>query len=178
MPSTFVDPKSVVAALSIEPGSSVADFGCGTGYFSIECAKAVGDEGRVYAIDVLPSALESVESQAKTLGIRNITAKRANLERENGSGLEPNRVDWVIAKDLFFQNKDRETIMREIGRVLRPGGRALLMEWSKDDVGVGPDAESRVSQSELRSLAETVGFSVERDIQVGAFHYAFVIKKA
>jgi ubiquinone/menaquinone biosynthesis C-methylase UbiE len=176
-PNTFVDPKTVIRQLGLVSGNIVADFGCGAGYFSVESARVVGESGCVYAIDVLPSALESIESQAKTGGLRNIVVKRANLERENGSNLPPSSVDCVIAKDIFFQNKNRDVMMREISRVLRPGGRALIMEWSKEDMGVGPDVALRVSQDELKTLAGGAGFSMERDLPVGAFHYAFVMKK-
>ena len=62
----FVDPVAVVNQLPVEPGNQVADFGCGSGYFSFEFARRVGMEtGRVHALDVLPSALEAVASQSR-----------------------------------------------------------------------------------------------------------------
>lgn len=175
--STFVDPKAVIQQLGALSRNVVADFGCGAGYFSIESARAVGEKGLVYAIDVLPSALEAIESQARTQGFQNIVPKRANLEQENGSGLPPVSIDWVIAKDIFFQNKNRDIMMREIARILRPGGRVLVMEWTKEDMGVGPDMALRVSPDELKALAGQAGFSFERDVPVGAFHFAFIAKK-
>lgn len=177
IPSTFVDPKAVIRQLGSLSGNVVADFGCGAGYFSIESARAVGENGLVYAIDVLPSALEAIESQARTQGLQNVVPKRANLEQENGSGLPPASVDWVIAKDVFFQNKSRDIMMREIARILRPNGRVLVMEWSKEDMGVGPDMALRLSSDEMKSLAGQASLSFERDVPVGAFHFAFIAKK-
>ncbi len=176
--TTFVDPKAVMQETGMLPGNIVADFGCGAGFFSIESARIVGDEGRVYALDVLPSALEAIESQAKALGLRNIVATRVNIEREEGSKLPPNSVDWVIAKDVFFQNQNRDIMMREIARILKSGGQALIMEWNPDDMGIGPEVSVRVSRDELKSLATATGLSIDRNILVGAFHYAFVVKKA
>lgn len=177
LPSTFVDPRSVVRSLPVAPKGVVADFGCGAGYFSVEFARAVGDDGEVIAIDVLPSALEAMESQIKTLGIRNIRTKRANLEREGGSGLQPASVDWVVAKDILFQNQNKEVILREIARVLRPGGRALIMEWSPESPSVGPDAGTRLSSEVLKELLGKSGLHVEQEVPVGAFHYAFLATK-
>lgn len=176
--TAFVDPKAVIRSLPVQPKGVVADFGCGAGYFSVEFAKAVGDDGSVIAIDVLPSALEAMRSRIKTEGLRNITVKRANLERENGSGLESASVDWIIAKDVLFQNAKKDILINEIARVLRPGGQAIVMEWSPVAGGaIGPDSELRVPQDHLKRLLQSAGFSAINDLPVGAFHYAFLVTK-
>lgn len=176
--STFVDPKSVIRALPVEPKGIVADFGCGAGYFAIEFAKVVGNDGQVIAIDILPSALEAMESQAKMFNLRNIKTKRENLEKENGSGLAPSSIDWVIAKDMLFQNDKKDVILREMYRVLRPAGHGLIMEWNPESGSkVGPESGTRVSPDDMKKLLLGVGFSEATDIPVGAFHYAFLVTK-
>lgn len=172
----FVNPVTVVGQLSVEPGSKVADFGCGAGYFSFEFAKCVGAEGCVYALDVLPSALEAVASRVKTLGLSNIVVKRVNLERENGSGLPEASLDWVIVKDMLFQNEHKDVILSEVARVLKPGGRALIMEWDPNEEVVGPEKALRIGLDETRGLVEKAGLHFERTINVGGFHYAFEVK--
>lgn len=175
--ATFVDPKEVVRSLPVAPQGTIADFGCGAGYFSVEFAKAVGEEGNVIALDVLPSALEAVESQVKTLGLKNISTRRANLENENGSGLPPASVDWVISKDILFQNEKKSVILGEIARVLRPGGHALIMEWSPEAPGVGPNIGSRVAPEALKHLVAEAGLTLGQEVPVGGFHYAFLVTK-
>lgn len=174
---TFADPSAIVSQLSIEPGSQVADFGCGSGFFSFEFAKQVGAEGAVWALDILPSALEAVSSRAKILNLSNITTKQVNLERENGSGLAPQSIDWAVIKDILFQNKDKSMILGEVARVLKPGGHAILMEWSPQEMLVGPDKELRISPEQLRTLVEAAHLAVEKELEVGGFHYAFLVKK-
>jgi ubiquinone/menaquinone biosynthesis C-methylase UbiE len=175
---SFVNPETLIRQIAdIAPGSSVVDFGCGSGYFSFAFAKAVGREGRVTALDILPSALEAVASRAKILGLPNVLTKRANLEKENGSGLEAGSVDWVILKDMLFQNDDKAAILREAYRVLRPGGRVLLMEWNGHDASVGPDTHLRIAPEAVVELAQKTGFSVAKELQAGDFHYAFVLGK-
>ncbi len=175
---SFVDPKSVVSQLAIESGSQVADFGCGSGYFSFEFSKRVGTEGgMVYALDVLPSALEAVASRAKMLGLGNISTKRVNLENEQGSGLAPESMDWVVLKDVLLQNQKKDIMLREVVRVLKPGGRVLIMEWNPDESLVGPEKRLRIQPEELKKLIAAVNLSVETELSVGGFHYAFVVKK-
>ena len=173
----FVDPAAVVSRLSVEPGSHVADFGCGSGYFSFEFARRVGSEGAVYALDVLPSALEAVASRAKTLGLSNVLIKRVNLENEQGSGLGTASMDWVIMKDVLLQNRKKDVMLHEAARILKPGGQALIMEWNPDESLVGPEKSLRVKPEELKQLIAQASLSVENELNVGGFHYAFIVKK-
>lgn len=174
----FVDPATVANQLSIGSGNQVADFGCGSGYFTFEFARRVGaDGGVVWALDVLPSALEAVASRAKTLGLFNISTKRVNLENEQGSGLPPSSMDWIILKDVLLQNQKKDVMLREVKRVLKSGGHALIMEWNPDEALVGPEKQLRIKPEELKGLLTQVQLSVEQELNVGGFHYAFVVKK-
>lgn len=178
-PSTlaFVDPALVINQLDVVPGSTVADFGCGSGFFSFEFSKKVGSEGVIHALDVLPAALEAVTSRAKTLSLTNVLVKRVNLEKENGSGLNSDSVDWVVLKDILFQNQKKDVILREVVRVLKPGGHALIMEWDTKELMVGPEKELRIGQEALKELLKQAALVMEKEINVGGFHYGFVVKK-
>lgn len=174
---TFVDPAVMVRKLELAPGTTVADFGCGAGYFTFEAAKAVGAEGKVYALDILPAALEAVMSRVKVLGLSNVETKRANLEKIGGSGLQSESVDWVILKDMLFQNDNKEIILQEIFRILKPDGRVFLMEWIPADVPMGPEEGMRVSEEDARMLIEKAGLHPENNIPAGDFHYALIARK-
>ncbi len=173
---TFVDPEQVIGSLEVVKGDTVADFGCGAGFFSFEFAKRTAPDGTVYALDVLPAALEAVASRAKTLGITNVVTKRVNLEQENGSTLAPQSVNWVILKDMLFQNQKKDIILREVRIILKPVGHALIMEWSPGESFVGPEKSLRHSPDELKGLVEAANLAVEKEIPVGGFHYAFLVK--
>lgn len=178
--AAFVDPEIVVSQSQVMPGATVVDFGCGSGYFSLAFARAVGKDGKVYAMDILPSALEAVASRAKLLGLTNIVTKRANLEREHGTGLPDASADWIIMKDVLFQNEHKDVMLREASRILRTGGRVFIMEWAKDERGlesVGPEADLRVTKEALMELAKTAGLRFLQEYQVGDFHYAAAFEK-
>ena len=102
-PNQFINPADIINHLGVLRNSIVADFGCGSGYFSVPLAQFIGEEGKVYALDVLASALESDESKAKIHGLSNIITKRVNLEKEGGSKFSNESMDWVILKDMLFQ---------------------------------------------------------------------------
>ncbi len=176
-PLTFVDPAQALASLPIQFGQKAVDFGCGSGYFSFEFAKRVGADGQVIALDILPAALEAVASRAKTLGLQNLETRRVNLEKEGGSQLLAESVDWVVIKDMLFQNGNKKVILAEALHVLRPMGHAFIMEWKPEAQSVGPGVELRIKPSELKKLLTETGFTVVEELPVGGFHYAFLVKK-
>jgi ubiquinone/menaquinone biosynthesis C-methylase UbiE len=155
----------------------VADFGCGPGYFSLPFAKAIGEDGKLYALDVLPQSLETVAGKAKNAGIRNIITNRVNLEKENGSKIENESLDWIILKDVLFQNQKKDIMIAEVYRVLKLGGKALVVEWNEKKSMIGPQAELRIASNVLKKNFIDQKFSLEKDIEAGDFHYAFVVVK-
>jgi ubiquinone/menaquinone biosynthesis C-methylase UbiE len=175
--NSFVKPEEVLDQLDMVANASVADFGCGSGFFSLAFARAVGKTGCVYALDILPSSLEAVASRAKALGLSNVIAKRVNLEREGGSGLPDNSLDWVIMKDVLFQNKKKEMMLWEAYRVLKPGGFLFIMEWNDTETSMGPELSLRIPREKLTDMLSERGFSPYKDIAAGDYHYALVCQK-
>ena len=173
----FLDPKAIIRQLDVRIGSVVADFGCGSGYFSIPFAEAIGNEGMVYSFDILPAALESVLSKAKVAGLSNVITKRVNLENEKGSKLEDGILDWVVLKDMLFQNQNKAVIISEAYRVLKNGGEILVIEWNNKEQEIGPEMGLRLKEEELVSLVEESGFHDLKKIDAGEFHYAFSARK-
>ncbi|MFA6973654.1 MAG: methyltransferase domain-containing protein [Parcubacteria group bacterium] len=173
----FTDPDFVVKQLDVQAGMKIADFGCGTGYFSLALAKKVGEEGVVYSLDILPQRLESVLSNAKRANLTNIIAKRVNLENPNGSRLEANSIDLAVLKGMLFQNKKKKDILAEAARVLKPGGQALVIEWGMANAAMGPEMQLRISKEALLGIAQQVGLSAAKEVNVGNFHYGVVLVK-
>ena len=173
----FLDPDAIIAQLDVKRGDIAADFGCGPGYFSLPFAKLIGIEGKLYSLDVLTNALETVASKAKNLGIINIVTKHVNLERENGSKLATEMLDWVILKDVLFQNQKKDVIIAEAARVLKSGGRVIVVEWKQGDFTIGPDEELKISPEKMQQLFVDNDFAIEKKIEAGDFHYAFVAVK-
>ena len=172
----FLNVEKIVGELNIAPDEIVADFGAGHGFFTIAFAKKVGSSGQVFAIDVLPTALESIRSQAKIDGLFNIKIVWGNLEKTNGSNLPADICDLVMIANILFQAPDKSAILDEAKRVLKLNGRLAVIEW-KPYIAVGPKKESRMSESELKQLILSKGFSELKTIDAGSHHYGFIFQK-
>lgn len=176
-PETFLDPKQIFDQVEVMPATQGADFGCGPGFFSLELARRAGRTGHVWSLDILPQALESVLGSAAGEGIHTIDVRRVNLERIGGSKLDDSSLDFVVIKDMLFQNKDHAVILQEAYRVLKPNGHLLVIEWNSGESAIGPDRSLRIPAEALRSLLESCGFSIEKSIAAGDFHYGFLASK-
>ncbi len=173
----FLDPAKIIAQLGVAKNSKVADFGSGPGYFTFPFADAVGKDGIVYSFDVLPQITEAVAGRAKFSGATNVIAKRVNLEKAGGTNLKDGQIDWVILKDIIFQNQKKEEIIKEAYRILKSGGSALFIEWNNKQLTVGPSLETRIPEKELKEMLMKEKFTIEKEIEAGSFHYAFIAKK-
>ena len=172
----FLNPEKALEEFGIKEGMKIADFGCGAGYFAILTAKAVGETGIIYAVDVLKTALESVRSTAKAEGLLNIKTVWANLEIKGGSSLEDESVDIVLLANILFQSTKKAAIIKEARRVVKKGGKMIVIDWKKDQP-MGPPQDLIVSEDLIKDLAEKEGFRLERKFSAGDRHWGIIFVK-
>ena len=133
----FLNVDKIASQLDVSLNETIADFGSGYGFFAVAFAKIVGPSGQIFAIDVLPTALEAVRSQAKINGLFNIKIIQGNLEKPNGSTLPGESCDMVFIANILFQVPDKPSLIEEAKRVLKQGGRLAVVEW-KPYIAIGP----------------------------------------
>jgi ubiquinone/menaquinone biosynthesis C-methylase UbiE len=172
----FLDPGETIKQLNITKGMQVADFGCGAGYFVIPTAKIVGDEGKVYALDVLDSALESVRSRARIEGLFNIVPKRCNLEVLMGSQIENDLIDLVLLSNILFQSDNKDGIIKEAVRILRKGGKLAIIDWLPGQF-LGPSKDLIVPIEDIKKMVEENGLRFNKDIQIDNYHWGMIFIK-
>lgn len=173
----FSDPEKNIAQLVVDPGYVVADLGSGAGHYSIALAKAVEETGTVYAIEVQQDLLTKLQLQAQKEGLKNIKTIWADFEDVNGTTLQSQSVDRVIISNTLFQLPDKEGALKEAYRILKPGGRFLLVDWLDSFGGLGPQMEHIVPPNQGRQLSESAGFIFDKDILAGEHHYGMIFKK-
>ena len=172
----FTNPKENLASLHLSDGMTVADLGSGTGAYSLAASKEVVD-GKVYAIEIQKELLERLRSEAESQGLSNIELVWGDLEKEEGSTLKDNAVDALIISNTLFQVENKDTFIKEAKRVLRPAGRALVVDWADSFAGLGPQAENVFGEEKAQKLFTVNGFEIEKVLfDAGDHHYGFVAK--
>ncbi len=173
----FSDPIKNVEQCGIQAGMEIADFGSGSGHYSIAASRALISTGRVYAVDIQQDLLTKLKNQAVGEGLYNIEVIWGNIEKINGTKLRDNSVDLVLLSNILFQLDDKETMVKEAKRVLRSSGRVLVVDWSDSFGGIGPKPESVVRKDVASELFQKNGFHLDREISAGAHHYGLIFKK-
>lgn len=173
----FSDPQKNIEQFNLGPGNYVADFGSGQGHYTFAAAKAVGLGGKVYSIDVQKDILEKLKSEASTKRINNIEVVWANIEKVGGTRLRDNSMDAVIAANVFFQLENKNESCLEIRRILKPGGRLLLVDWSNSFGNMGPQSKDVFYKEKAVELFEKNGFAEDRTISAGSQHYGIIFRK-
>jgi SAM-dependent methyltransferase len=147
------------------PPVEVADLGCGEGYLTIEAAQWAR---KVYAIDHSSDVLARAKAMATRRRAKNIVWKRGELEKVP---LADASVDIAIASQALHHAKEPAKALSEAWRILRPGGRVLILDlrqhdetWVQDKLG---DEWLGFTPDGLKSLLINAGF-VDATVRVGA----------
>ncbi len=173
----FANPEKNVEALGLTPGMAVADFGSGSGQYSLFLARAVGASGRVYAIDVQKDLLARLADVARDNKIRNIECLWGDLERPGGSKLAKESVAAVVVSNLLFQVDNQEAIAKEVSRVLTIGGKVLIVDWRDSFGNLGPNPSQIVKLETAKQIFIDNGFSLVREFSAGEHHYGLILEK-
>jgi ubiquinone/menaquinone biosynthesis C-methylase UbiE len=139
-------PEHVLDVLGIRPGMHVADFGAGSGYFTVRIARRVGAAGRVYAVDMQREMLTLLEKkkQREALPIELVLAEPARPSLPDAS------VDLVLMVDVYHELERPDLTLAQIRRALRPEGRLALVEYRAEDEALAIKPEHKMSLRQIR----------------------------
>jgi ubiquinone/menaquinone biosynthesis C-methylase UbiE len=125
-------PDKLIERSGIKPGMTVMDLGCGSGAFTTFVARAAGEPGKVYAVDIQPSMLYQLErklSKPENQEIRNIELKQAGAYE---LPFPDESFDLVYMVAVLQEIPDKGRALREISRILKPGGILAVTEFLPD----------------------------------------------
>ena len=144
----FHDPDEILEGF-VQPGQTVADIGCGLGYFSIALARIVGADGKVIALDVQPQMIKLARRRAEHQGL----AERIEFRVCNANEIGVKKpVEFVLAFWVAHEIEDLESFLIRVRSLLKPGGQLMIVE-----------PKGHVSASRFTDIVEAVqkkGFEI------------------
>jgi len=167
-------PAELVAALSLEPGSTVADIGAGTGYFNPHLSRAVGAEGAVIAVDIEQTLVDHMATRAERDGTANVQPR---LGKADDPGLTAEEVDLVLLVDTYHHIDGRTAYFTRLKDSVKPGGRLVIVDFKPGEIPVGPPEDHRIPEAKVVSELTEAGWTDGGSLEVLPYQFVRVMKK-
>ena len=174
MNAQFSSPRENVLQLGLREGMKVGDFGSGSGHYSRAAAAIVGHVGKIYAIDVQEDVLKHLKLNTHDQHKSIIDIIWGDIEKSGGTHLREASLDAVILANTLFQMDNRSGLLNEIRRVLKSGGKLMVVDWAGSYSGMGPSPDQVVTEHEAEDLFINGGFHKVKSFRAGAHHYGII----
>jgi ubiquinone/menaquinone biosynthesis C-methylase UbiE len=149
-PHPFITRDRLRETLEPESGERILEIGPGTGYYTLDLAEWIGTEGTVEIFDIQQEMLDHTMQRVEERGAANVTPTQGDAQ---ALPYGDDSVDAVVLTTVLGEIPDQDAALREIARVLRPGGRLVVGELFGDPHYTSPGA--------LRARGEAAGLRFE-----------------
>jgi SAM-dependent methyltransferase len=171
----FAARHAIVDALALPTGSRIADIGAGTGFFTALFAKEVGDDGKVYAVEISPKFLEHLRERVAS---QELTPVRVVEGTQNSVELPPSSVDVAFICDVYHHFESPQDSLASLYSAIRPGGSLVLIDFKRIP-GESPDwilEHVRAGQEFFRAEIEAAGFVFAEEIQLDGLKNNYMLR--
>ena len=168
------EPDLALRLLRIRRGSTVADIGAGSGYFTVRLAKIVGAMGKVYASDIQPGMLTLLQQNVTRARVDNVIPVLGAMDDPR---LPAGSIDLAIMVDVYHELSEPQRMLQRIREALKPDGRLALLEYRAEDPEVPILRDHKMSKAQVRLELEHEGFTQSRVYDDLPWQHLFVFTK-
>jgi ubiquinone/menaquinone biosynthesis C-methylase UbiE len=171
----LIDPCILWAELELPPGTAFLDLGCGQGNYALAAAEIIGSTGVVYALDLWDEGIISLQKRVCQECRSNVRPMVADVQQVP---LETSSVDVALMATVLHDLMEAGTgagALREVARVLKPGGRLAIVEFDKIDGPPGPPRHIRLDPEEVENLVAPYGFHRQKTKKLGDYNYLITL---
>ena len=152
--SQSVDTFLVLSFSGINLHDTVADIGCGPGFFTLPLAKYLVS-GKLYALDINDEMLAACREQVAQARLGNVEILKCD---EFSFPLETGSLDGVFLAFVVQQSPDKPRFLRAVRDLLLPRGWCTILEWYRKETETGPPLERRIDPTDLEVMAREAGY--------------------
>ena len=170
-------PRELVALLGIQPGSTVADVGAGTGMMLPYLSEAVGASGRVVSQDIQQDFLDKAQARAKSRSLSNVTFV---LGTDRNPNLPAGELDLIFCLDAYHHFDYPADMLGHFSRALKPGGRIAIADFYQNKRGPQDKdmkGHIRAEKDEVLREIESNGYQLQSQHDHGTNQYVLVFRK-
>ena len=167
----YQKPHEVIHALNLKSGEVIADIGAGSGYFTFQLARHVGDKGKVYAVDVSPEMILHINRRIRELKANNVVTLLADPD----DPLLPDRsVNRFFFSDSWHHIENQSKYLSLMKRMLKPGGEIVMIDFHKKELPVGPPMQMKIAREDLIKQLDGNGYRLTKEHSFLPYQYFLV----
>jgi ubiquinone/menaquinone biosynthesis C-methylase UbiE len=167
-------PETLVRALRLRPGQTVAEIGSGPGYFTPRLARAVGPSGHVFAVDPEPLVLDVLRKRVARAGVKNVTPV---LGRDDDPMIPRGRCEVAVIINAYHHIHGAPAFLRALAAALPRGARVINVDWNEESE-FGPPPRRRISRARFLRDARRAGLRLVADRPLLAHQYFLELRRA
>lgn len=171
---TWQKPQVVVAALGEVAGKTVVDLGAGTGYFLPHLQRAVGESGKVLALDREEDMVRHLRERAAKEKLSTVEVRKVEGD---DPGLAPSSVDRVLIVDVWHHVGERAAYAKKLATSLKPGGAIYIVDFTQTSKH-GPPKQHRLKPADVIKELKDAGLAAEEQKSALTDQYIVVGKRA
>ena len=146
--------------LKLADGMNVCDLGCGNGYWTLPMAREVGEQGKVYAVDIQREMRQKLRQRSSKYKLNNIEPVLGKVDDPN---LPANKMDLVLMVDVYHEFSHPESMLWGIRRSLTSKGVVALLEYREEDPRVPIKPLHKMSKRQIMKEYSANGFKLVRE---------------
>ncbi|MGC1275394.1 MAG: methyltransferase domain-containing protein [Planctomycetaceae bacterium] len=150
--------SKLIELLDLQDGQIAADIGAGSGVLTEQLARAVGETGKVYAVDIQDEMLALIRGRMKDAGIKNVVPILGSITSPK---LESDSVDLMLLVDVYHEFSHPYEMTKTMSDALKPGGRIVLVEYRKEDPRVPIKEVHKMSEAQVKKELLPPEFDLE-----------------
>lgn len=169
------DCQKMLENLGVKPGMTICDMGCGNGFYSLQLAKMVGEEGKILAVDIQAEMLRLLKARAEEQGIDNIELILGDIDNPK---LPEGKVDLVMCVDVYHEFSHPEEMLAGMRKALKPDGKIVLLEFRMEDPKVPIKTLHKMSKEQILKEYKANGFQLAKEFDDLPWQHMMFFEKA
>lgn len=160
--------------LGFSNNMTLADIGSGTGILVFEASKY--NDSKIYSVEMSDVMIDIQKDRMEEGNIKNIDIIKQDVD-ENKILIDDKTCDVVSMVTVLHEIDNKDNIVKEISRILKPNGKFLVIELHKKKTDFGPPVEERLSIEEIESISTKVGLNTVKKTTLGPNFYSIILQK-